>query len=810
VAVVETSHMHTHTAHTPSPLRYALRSLGRSPGFVAAAVVSLGLALALNTTTFALLDAVRHPPIPYAHPERIARANFFGGGKDAPSLEDRTRAVRDGFHGYEAFSTFTLLMTHVQTATRVENEYVVAVDSGFFELLGVRPMVGRGFLTSDYGGGQSAVISFSLWERALAGRPLSSLQLDVGRGHYTVIGVMPRGVHFPFDADVWLPRASIVPGSAFRTLGPFPVLRLKPGVTREGARAELDVIAARLNLSSGSRLPLAARLSIGFGPGYREAFPSFFTLSAVVVLVIACANLGAMMLARGVARRRETAIRIALGASRRVVVRQVLLECGMLVASGAALGVLLTIWSLHVLPRVVTPYVPAIGDIQPTPSWRVFAFVLAVSAVMVFLGGAVPSARAAATDPAEPMKDGSGTITTRLRDRYNPLVVVEVALSTALLMACGMFVIYVMRLSSFEYRFAAKRLVVASMNATVKTTPDARDVERFYESLVERTRGLRGARAVATKHEGSAIGQVVLSEQGRAGERWMNLIGYSVVSADYLRALGLSIAQGRDFDRGDEAGASAVVVVDDSAARRLWPDVASPVGHMIKLGRKTSDAAWLRVVGVARSVSWRPRADWELPPDPSIYVVWPHDPTRERQLVVQSEDAGGAARTSLVLALQREISAFAPAGAAINVRPYLQSLEQQQSATELLAWLFAALGAFGLTLCAVGLYGILAYSVRRRLREYAVRIALGARSHDVVRLVVHDVAVTALAGIGAGAFFALWLTHSLSDAVHSVAYADAVALVCAEAVLLLVAAVACLGPLRQATTADPVEILRAT
>ena len=803
--------MHTSAHSSPSALRYTLRSLGNNPGFVVAAVVSLGLALALNTTTFALLDAVRHPPMPYPHPERIAVASFFGGGKNAASMEDRARAVRDGFRGYDAFSTYSLLMTHVETATSIENQYVVAVDSGFFELLGVRPMVGRGFAATDYAGGQTVVISYALWQRALGARPLSSLQIGVGRGRYSVIGVMPRGVHFPIGADVWLPRASVVPGTALSKFGPFATLLLKPGVTREAARMELDVIASRLNLNSAARLPLAARLSVGFGASYREALPGYFTLSAIVVLAIACANLGAMMLARGVARRRETAIRFALGASRRVVVRQVLLECGMLVGGAAAVGVLLTIWSLHALPHFVTPYLPAIGDIVPSPSWRVFAFVLAVGAVMVVLGGAFPAARAAGTDPAEPMKDGSGTITSRLRDRYNPLVVVEVALSTALLMACGMFVIYVVKLSSFEFRFAAKRLVVASLFAHPQAFPKAAEIEGFFEAAIARTRGLPGARSVATERSAGVPGGIVLSEEGRAGERWMNLGGYFIVSPDYFRTVGLSIVRGRDFDAGDATGASPVVIVDDSAAKRLWPDVGSPVGRMIKLGAKTSDSPWLRVVGVARSVSRRPRAEWELPPDPSIYVVWPHDQARERQLLVQSEDAGGGAgRTLLVLALQREMAAFAPGYAARDIRPYLQSLEQQQSATELLAWLFAALGAFGLTLCAVGLYGILAYSVRRRLREYAVRIALGARGPDVVRLVVHDVAVTALAGIGIGAFFALWLTHQLSDAVHSVPYADAIALVCAEVVLLLVAGTACLGPLRQATTADPVAILRAT
>ena len=803
--------MHSHTASTVSPLRYALRSLGKSPGFVAAAVVSLGLALALNTTTFALVDAVRHPPMPYADPERIAIAIFFGGGKEAPVLpEERLRAVRDGFRGYEKFSSYTFMPAVVQTSTAVENQLVVGVDSGFFELLGVRPMVGR---TVAMDGEQTAVISHSLWQRLFNGRPLSpATQIGVGLGRYTVVGVMPRGMHFPVGAEVWLARPSIVADTTMQKFGPFPLLRLRRDVTLQAARTELDVIATRLTMANAKRFGLAARLSVvGSRTGYRQPFPSIITITVLVVLIIACANLGAMMLARGIARRRETAIRIALGASRRAVVRHVLTECGVLVTAGSAVGVLLTFWSLHILPHVVAPYVPQIGDIEPTPSWRVFAFVLVVAAAMILAAGLLPSLRAASTDPAEPMKDGSGTITSRLRDRYNPLVVVEVALSTALLMACGMFAIYVIKLSSFEFRFAAKRLVTATLDVRKHIAPDSASVERFYQDLVRRARDLPGAQSVATRYSARPSGAQVLSEQGRSGEKWMNLDYYTVVSPEYLRTLGISVSRGRDFVTADQATEAGVVIVDDSTISRLWPDVPSPVGHMIKLGRKESNAPWLRVVGVARSVYFRPRNDGDALPDPTIYVVLPHDQSRWREVVVRADDDGsGRGREKLQLALQREIASFAPRMGSVLVRPMLQEYEQTQTASEMMAYVFAALGAFGLTLCAVGLYGILAYSVRRRLREYAVRIALGARSADVVRLVMHDVAVTALAGIGIGAFIALWLTHQLSDAVHSVAYADAIALVCAELVLLLVAAASCLGPLRQATSADPVEVLRAS
>ena len=796
-------------------LRYAARSLRKAPTFTAVAIISLGLALALNTSVFALADAVLHPYVPYPDPERIAIPSFPGGDpKGQLGFDERFRIVRDRMRSYDAIASVTYLRGMMRVGMIAEQHLAFAVSPNLFDVLGVRPQLGRTF--SADGDAQAAIISFSLWNRVFNGEPLSGgLRLTFGQATYTVIGVMPRGVHFPIDADIWVSEAASSHASTDWHLGPWPVLHLRRGATISSARAELAAVAAYLTTTYSPRHPIGARVSaLATNPVSTRDFTyvsSSFTGSVVtMVLIIACANLGTMMLARGMARRRETAIRIALGANRRAVMRHVLTECGLIVSTGIAIGLLLTLWSIRVVPHFATPYVPTIGDLQPIPSWRVFGFALLLSIATIVFAGALPAIHAAMIDPAEPMKEGAGTTTGRLRDRYNPLIVLEVSLSTALLMCSGLFVVKAVRLAAFEFQYAAKRLVVASLWVTDKQIRSDDDVGRFYNDLLVRLRRLPAARSAATSYSRRPEGGLIYAEEGRAGDRWINSSGYQLVSPDYLRTFGIPVVRGRDFENGDLTGREAVVIVDERAAARLWPDAPSPVGRMIKLGFKESKQPWLRVVGVAHDVEGGPRQDEDLPPEPSIYVVQPHDNYRPRSVIVQGDGAGGdQGRAVLALAVRREIEAFAPTLGVPAVEPWLANFEGTLTATGFMASLFGAFGLFGIVLCGVGLYGVLSYAVSRRLREFAVRIALGARRRDVARLVVHDAAVTALAGIGIGAFLALYFTRALSDMLSTFQYADAIALVGAEFVLLFGATLAALGPVRKAATADPIEILRA-
>jgi predicted permease len=696
----------------------------------------------------------------------------------------------------------------IQVAGRTEYGSAAGISPELFDVLGVKPMAGRVFSAAN-NGSQAAVISFRLWSRLFNGRPLSNtLTMDVARTRYTVVGVMPRGMHFPYGiTDVWLPLDALPTDPSVRAFGPLPVLHLKPGVTPGMIRGELGLIATRLSAQYTPKRPLYASPLVGLGGGYlqQSPFPAFIFGTVVMVLIIACANLGTMMIARGTARRRETAIRIALGAGRRDIIREVLYECLLIGAAGVTLAILLCWWALYLVPHFTIPSVPQLGDLQPVPSWRVFAFALAASLATILCAGALPAWRAAATDPAEPMKEGSATSTGRLRG-YNPLIVVEAALSTALLMCSALFVIVVVRYAAFDFRYAAKQLVTADLTPGIK----AADASSFYENLIAATAHLPHARFASTHAYGTPDGKIVLAEEGKAGDRWMNANQYDVVSADYFRTMGISVLRGRDFSVGDARGTLPIAIVDESAARRLWPDIDDPVGRMLKLGRKESNAPWIRVVGVVQAIEYAPRGDIDLPPEPVVYVLVPNDSSRGRQLIVRGDGVNAdQGRAELSLAVQRVIEERIPGG--IAVRPWLDHYENTRDATAFMASLFGAFAGFGLVLCAVGLYGVLAYTVTRRMREFAVRVALGARRRDVIRLVVHDAAVTALAGVGIGAFIALWFTRPIIDGldVVSVPYAPVVALVASESLLFVVSFVASLGPVRRAAQADPLEIIRA-
>lgn len=795
--------------------RYAIRSLAKSPLFTAVAIVSLALALAVNTTVFALVDAVVRPALPYHDGGRAYTIKYTPSGNNSSTLVERYDAIRSGFHSAETVVPYYLTPTSIQSGNTIEDTFAAVIPSALFSILGIRPAVGRAFNATDTTDAALPVviISYELWLRLYHERPLQSgLTLTVGRGNYNVIGVMPRGMHFPAN-DVWLPQGTLVGDGLTKPLGPYALVRLRPGVTEATAENEVAVLASGLNAAVAPRLPTAFRMmSFTAGNSRTTLLDTWkvMLLSVGTVLLIACANLGTMLLARGMARRREIAIRIALGASRRAIASQVVAECAIIVGAGIGLGVVLTLWAVYLLPHYMTPFVPRLGDLAPIPSWRVFLFAGAIAGATMALAGALPALRAAATDPAEPVKDGAGG-SGRVRDRYNPLIIIEVALSTALLMMAALFIIAVSRLVGFDFSYAAKQLQVASLNVRTRDMRSDAAVEPFYDDLAARVRTLPGVRNAATARTEKPDGPVVFAEQGTNGARWINLSGYRAVNPSYLATLGIPIVDGRDFQPGDRGTETGVVIVDDSAARRLWPDLPSPVGRMIKLGRGESKRPWLRVVGVARSVELQPRHALDVPPEPQIYVVYGHDRDRIRDLVVRGDGVGGAQeQAALGVRIRREIESTAPWLRAPIVRRWLEGYDSTRQWTGFLASLFTAFGGFGLLLCGVGLYGVLAYTVSRRLRELATRIALGAQSRDVVRVVLHDAAVTVLAGVGIGAFLALAATGPFANAMFNPRYELVLALVAAEAMLLGVAVLACLGPIRQAIRANPVDILRAS
>lgn len=786
-------------------LRYALRSLKKSPGLVAVAVVSLGLGLGLTNTMFSLLDALTHPYVPYKDADRLYQVRWWLSGVHKEIDRGQVYgAIRDQTRSFAVVLPVAGEDRQLQMGGEVGEIALARVPSRLFAVLGIRPELGR-TLTDDDAGRDAVVVSDLLWRRWFAGRrSLEGATVTLDHQLFTVVGVMPPAMTFPFRAGAWValpPDAGLAAArQAF-----WPLVKLKPGVTREAAGAELRAVAAQLTqLYHVEGAPFAFILEPLRDDPMRLSDIHYAEIGAALgVLLIACANLANLMLARGLAKRRELALRLAIGASRAAIIAQMFAECAVLTVAGAALGAILSLWGTDILASVVPRNLWWLGIVVPRLSWRVFAVGTAAAVGSAVIFGLVPAIRVAhAVSLDEPLKDGAGT-TGRTRHRYSGLVIAEIALALALLMGAGLLLRVVHRLATYDFGFPARQLLQAFV-----VTPDGRDSTAgsrmaFQLASVAALRTVPGVAAAAGEKGVRPPGGSVTAEMTEESTRQLS-IGYQAVTPEYLRTMDLPILDGRDFVDGD-LGGNGVAILNAAAAARLYPHQRA-VGRMLKLGGPMSRAPWVPIVGVCRIALTPQPGDLEAyHAEPEVYVVRATDAARDFRVVVR---AAGDLR-GLDARLAGKLQAIGP-GAGRGVAPYLYSWRAAVQARTFLAQLFVTMGLFALVLAAVGLYGVLAYTVNRRLREFSVRMALGAQRADMLRLVFHDGLVMVLAGTGLGGFVALRASSLLYTFLEDVPPTDVVTLVASEVILIAVAIAACLAPALRAMRADPIEILRAT
>jgi putative ABC transport system permease protein len=788
--------------------RYALRSLRKSPGFVAVAVLSLGLGLGLVTTMFALLDAVKNPYVPYRDPERLYQVSWRWHPRLRIDASDVFAQVRDRTHSFEAvLPVVGFLRATLDEGGQQREVNAAQVPGRFFPVLGVRPRLGRTLTDAD-DGRTVAVVSDELWRRVFPGRrSLQGASITMAQLSYAVVGVMPRGMSFPFYASVWVPMSDEAArtGTGLRNFS--ALVKLKPGVSRAQADTDLAALARQLTVryhAAGAPFYLVL-LSVPDDPMHLADVHYAMLGASLAVLLIACANLANLMLARGLAKRRDIALRLAVGADRSAVVWQMFAEGAVLAVAGAALGAVLSLWGAAFLANRVPQEVWFIGIVRPQLSWRVFALSALAAAGAAAVFGLVPAIRVAnAVGLDEPLKDGAGT-TGRVRHRYSALAIAEVALALALLMGAGLLLREVHRLANYDYNFPARRELQAWVWDRDLDSANAQERLRFQLSVAAAVKSVNGVEDVAAASFALAPGGALTAELTGDSTRVLSIQVYSVVTPGYLRVLGLPVLEGRDFADGDLAGDGAVIL-NAAAAAQLYPRQEA-VGRMLKLGGPAKQAPWVRIVGVCRTAMLLLDAG-DLTSGrgiPAVYVVRTASVGAGTRLVVRT--AGEPAK--LEVAVSSRLRAFVPQGG-YSVTPYLDNLDAEMRSRVFLAQLFSSIGAFALVLAAVGVYGVLAYAVNRRLREFAVRVALGAQRTDLLKTVLHDGLVMTLAGTGLGAFVALWSSYLLQNFLVDIRPTDPVTLVLAEAVLIAVTIVACLAPAFRAMRADPIEILRAT
>ncbi|MFI5281085.1 MAG: ABC transporter permease [Gemmatimonadales bacterium] len=780
-------------------LRLAVRSLRRTPAFALVAVVALGLGLGLSTTMFAVMDNVLHPRSAYANAGRIFQLNVrmsVSAGKLVPPGE-LYRLVRARVPALDGVTPFNAGRDPIPFGNAERDQLEMIVPSRWFAMVGIRPERGRVFAPAD--GNNVAVVSHEVWRRALGGpRNLAGVHVTIGDRSYAVVGVLPP---MTYGAGAYLP---LLPADEdAQPMG--GMVRLRAGATPADAMRQLAAVAQILTATfSTPSAPWSLRLmpTLDFNAAPDELHDIHLAMvgSALAVLLIACVNLAHLMLARGTARRRELALRMALGADRLAAVRSMLVEVAMITAGGLALGALLAVWASHVLESLMPYELSWWGAMQTQLSWRVFALGALAAVVSAVFFGLFPAIRVAfGVRITDPLKDEGGTTTGR-PSRYSPLVIGEVALALALLMGGALLLRSVHQLRSADTGFDAETLVKANVRTVFRDTVRTID----WEQVLATTRGTPGVAGAALEAWSPTLGAVVTAELDSDTSRMIMMQTFRVVTPSYLDVHGLPILKGRDFEPGDAAG-DGVAILSAAAAARLYPR-GDAVGRMLKLGAPTAKAPWVRIVGVART-PFEPWGGSSLPGqggDTPLWVVRPWGKLSNVSALVRA-----ASRDPRTLVQLRRALLRVQGATSVSVQPYTWVRDTNITSFNFLAKVFVAMGAIGLGLAALGLYAVLAYAVSRRMREFGVRIALGAEPRTLFRMVMRDGLVMLLAGTGIGAFGALGAAYLFNAVLIGVYPTDAVSLVVAEAVLLAVGLAATIAPALRAVRANPLDIIRA-
>jgi putative ABC transport system permease protein len=791
---------------TPSPMQlaltHALRSLRRSPGFVALATVTLGLGLALTTTMFALLDSVTRPYTPYLHAERLFSVLTRYDRRVVPVGEaELYRHLRDGIRSFDATMPMSGRTMTVEVSGEAERALVAQVPARFLATLGLVPAVGRDFSPADEEA-DVALVSREYWKHFLHGRgSLEGVTLALDSRIYNVIGVMPYGMALPTGAAVW----TLMPGSVEQTGAGTqfirPLVRLRQDVDSLAAKAELLALGRKLRV-----LYPEARFDFTFKlVSVHNTASGFYGLhgamvgAAVFVLLIACANLANLMLARASSRRRDLALRLAVGATRRAVVAELFMEAVLIAVGGGFIGILLSIWAAHLLTWGVPREVALLGILEPQMSWRVFAASTLATSVSALVFGLLPALRiVSGVRLDEALKDASGNSTSRLCHRYNGLVIGEAALALVLVMNAGVLTREVRGYAGIRYNFAAKTLLRAYVAAPVSDSVRTTTTSLARTGLLSRLRALPGVVGTASEAFRSPHGPLITAESGSDSTRTALTYGYSEVSASFFQTMGLAIREGRDFLDGDGNGSRRAAIVNRTVSRQLYPH-GGAVGHMVKLGIPASDAPWVLIIGVADDAvgvgESRPR----------VYVM--EGATQDRGFMLLVRAAREDPRVTG--AVRREIQASGWSMDDGMVEPFLAGEALATHVLGFLVGVFATMASLALLLAGAGLYAVLTYAVSRRMREFGVRVALGAARADMIRLIGYDAAVMLLAGTAIGGLASLGATMMIGPLLKNVPPTDVWSLVAAEAVLLAAGVVACAAPVHRASRADPLEIMRA-
>jgi predicted permease len=807
-------------------LRHGARVMLKSPGLSAVAVLALALGVGANTAIFSIVNATLLRPLGYQQPERLMmvwETNAKRGG-EIPTSMLNFKDLRDNGQSFEGIAAFMDANFNLTGGAEPERVVGLRVSAPLLSMLGVQPLHGRVFLPGEDGPSAPRVIvlSHGLWQRGFGADPgLVGRTVSLDGEAHTVVGVMPPGFKFPPQfsatiassqytmarAELWVPLTPDAIPQAREVRGLYMVGRLKPGADAPGSEAELNVVARRLQQD----FPAAdADMGVRVIPLQQQVTGDIRTALLVLVvavgcvLLIACANVANLLLAKATARRKEIAVRLALGASRARVIRQLLTESALLGLAGGAVGLLLAAVCVNRLGALSPPSLARLKDVSL--DWRVLAFTFAVSLLTSLLFGLAPALQATKTDLAESLKEGGrGNSASGRQNRLRALLVVsEVALALVLLIAAGLMLKSFVRLQNVNPGFNAENLLTLELQLPPAGYGEPPQQLTFQRRLVERVGAIPGVQRVATvdnlpfsgneaNHSVTMEGRPVANPSERPRAFWRS------VSPDYFQTMGIPVRGGRAFADSDAAEAPAAAILNEAAARQFWPG-EDPLGKRFKRGRPDSKNPWLTVVGVVAGVS---HTSLEVGVQPEIYVPFLQNPGPTVTLLARTAtDPRG-----LTAAVRREVSAL-DAGLPVSNIKYMDEIVAGSVAQpRLYTLLIGVFAGLALALAAIGIYGVMSYSVVQRTHELGVRLALGAQPRDILRLIVGQGMALALAAIVVGLAASFALTRLMKSMLYGVSASDPATFVGIPVLLALVTLVACYLPARRATKVDPLVAL---
>ncbi len=799
-------------------LRYAARTLARSPGFAIITILTLALGIGLASTIFSAVNALLIKPLPFMRDQQrlVAIEHHLkkmdekdGVGFDYSMFLDARKHLTT-IEGISGSQDTTMIITG---AGKPDRYLGAAIQADAFQMFGVTPFLGRWFRLEENEASAEPVVllGYDLWQQRYAGNPgVVGKTVEVNGMMATIIGVMPKGWRYPEQADLWMPLRF---DEKKETRGSFflnPIGRLKPGVTLAQANAELSRFAeleARehpdVNKGSTFRaLPLREVYT-------RDARTLMLLLMGAVLFVhlIACANVANLLLARGATRAKEFGIRIALGANRRRVVRQLLIESALIGIAGAAGGLIIAVWGIDLMVSMIS---------VPLPFWlhfdldfRVFFFAVAAGLISGIFFGLLPALRVSRPNLTEVLKEGGrsamGSVRgQRLRDW---LVVAEVAIALILLIGAGLMMRSFVKLQQMDTGIEAKNLLTFRVGLPKPQYKDEKVVRRFFDQVIPRLEAIPGVEAAGAitslPVSGNGVGGFILEgEEYPKALQDARISGMQIVTPGYFRALAVPFRRGRDFTPADDASKPLVTIIDETAARTLFPN-QDPIGKRIcKLALPPEKQKWFEIVGVVRDVVYnRPTAKHTLP---TLYFAEAQETEQFMSVAVRTQSAPASftnAVRNAVLSVNKDIPIY-------KVKLMTDVVKESFWERGFFGTLFTAFGVIALFLASIGLYGVMSYSVRQRTQEIGIRIALGAQARDVLAMVTRDGLRLIGVGLVVGLVSAYFVVQLLRDNLAQVSAHDPFSFTILPLILLVVGLAACYFPARSATHLDPVDALR--